>query len=452
MTESPIEETLAAFASGLRLNDIAPSVVTRAKILIVDALGCALAGDLAAETPLVRRTAAQTLGDGALTVIGSAEELSAAGATFVNAYLITAMTVCDVYRPAHCHMTPLVVPPALSVAEEMQASGRDLLVASIAGMETMARVAVGLDYQAFRARGWHSPGVIGPLGAAAAVGRLMGFDHETTLHALGLAATQSAGSYLSWGTPAVKFHQARGAVSGLLAARLAGQGFVGGTRPLTDVDGGIYHTHSNGGDPDAVVAELGRRWELEQIALRMWPGASPVQSMLTALFELIEAEGITAEATEAIEIGVSTEDFGTHGRFTRPKGTFEALLSYAYLCSAALHDQQLWFEQVQPPKIHDERLLDYGQQRVSLVAMSDLPVNGCQLEIRLSNGRVFTRRVEQARGTPENPATRNQVEDKFRRAATAALGSEATTEILGILWNLEDQRSLTPLWSLLKAH
>ena len=451
MTADTIETALAEFASNLRLEDVTPSAIAKAKTLIVDAMGCALAGDSSEETPIVHRTAATVFGEGGATVIGTEERLSPAGATLVNSYLITAMTVCDVYRPAHCHMTPLVVPPTMTASEEIGASGRDFLVAAITGMELTARVAVGLDYSAFRSRGWHSPGVIGPLGAAAAVGRVMDFDSGTMLHALGLAATQSAGSYLSWGTPAVKFHQARGAVSGLLAARLAEQGFIGGDRPLTAVDGGVYNTHSNGGDPVSVIAELGKRWEMEQIAIRLWPGASPVQSMLTAIFDLIEAEGLTAVNTDFVEVGISTEDFSTHGRFTRPAGTFEALLSYAYLCSAALHDGQLWFEQVRPPKVHDDRLLDYGAQRVRLVAVDDLPVNGCQLTARLTDGREMRRRVETARGTPENPASESEVEEKFRRAAGSRLGEERTSEVLGILWNLEDQDQLEPLWELLRT-
>ena len=446
-----IEIPLAEFVSTLDLGDVSPSAVTKAKTLIVDALGCALAGDLSEETPMVRRTATRAFGAGSSTVVGSRERLSPAGATLVNSYLITAMTVCDVYRPAHCHMTPLVVPPALAVAEETGATGQELLVAAIAGMELMARIALGLDYPAFRARGWHSPGVIGPFGSAAAFGRLKGFDPETMLRALGLAATQSAGSYLSWGTPAVKFHQARGAVSGLLAAEMAEQGFIGGLRPLTADDGGIYNTHSNGGQPELAIEDLGTHWEMEQIAVRLWPGASPVQTMLTALFDLIDSEGVDAGQISSVEIGISTEDYKTHGGFSRPAGTFEALLSYAYLASLALHDQRVWFDGVRPPRIHDDQLLDFGEQRVRLVEVSDLPVNGCELTLRLGDRRQLHRRVEQARGTAQNPATRADVDKKFLLAAELRLGEDAAGELLAILWDLERQDHLGILWSLLST-
>ena len=446
-----IETPLSEFVSTLDLGDVSPSAVVQAKTLIIDAVGCALAGDLSEETPMVRQAATQTFGSGNSTVVGSRERLSPAGATLVNSYLITAMTVCDVYRPAHCHMTPLVVPPALIAAEETGATGHELLVAAIAGMELMARIALGLDYPAFRARGWHSPGVIGPFGAAAAFGRIKGFDSETMLRALGLAATQSAGSYLSWGTPAVKFHQARGAVSGLLAAQMAEQGFVGGMRPLTADDGGIYNTHSNGGKPELAVEDLGTHWEMEQIAVRLWPGASPVQTMLTAIFDLIDTEGVDAGQTSSVEIGISSEDYKTHGGFSRPVGTFEALLSYAFLASLALHDQRVWFDGVRPPRIHDGQLLEFGEQRVQLVEVSDLPVNGCELTLRLGDGRELHRRVEQAKGTAENPATSADVDKKFLLAAEPRLGEDAAGELLAILWDLERQDHLGILWSLLST-
>ncbi|MGH9243871.1 MAG: MmgE/PrpD family protein [Acidimicrobiales bacterium] len=437
MADDTVEGVLARFASGFPQSEMPASSVRHARWLLIDAVGCALAGDLARETSAVTEAAAATFGGGVSTVIGSQQQLSAAGATMLNAYRMTAMTVCDVYRPAHCHITPLVIPAALAASDEAAVSGRDFLAAVIVGMEMTTRIAVGLDYPAFRARGWHSPGVVGPLGSAAAVGRIGRFDEATMRHALGLAATQSAGSYLSWGTPAVKFHQARGAVSGLLAARLAEQGFPGGQQPLTAPDGGVYNTHSNGGDPVKALADLGVRWELEQIALRLWPGASPVQAMLTATFDMIASEGARADNVASVMVGVSTEDFATHARFARPRGTFEALLSYAYLCSAALHDQVVWFEQVEHPRFEDPTLLAFAEERISLAPVDDIPVNGCQLEVEFADGRRRSRRVEAARGTPENPPAEEEIRAKFHLCADRKLGHGRAHTLLETLTDIE---------------
>src|SRR6185436_8144790 len=166
------------------------------------------------------------------------------------------------------------------------------LVALAAGCETATRVGMGWDFPAARAKGWHGPGIIGPFGGAAAVGRLLGFDADTMARAYGLAGSQAGGTFAAWGTPTVKFHQCRGALSGLMAALLAREQFVATREFLTARDGGLYNTYSNGGTPEAAVARLGARWELEQIALRLWPCASGIQGVVTALFELVEEHGI----------------------------------------------------------------------------------------------------------------------------------------------------------------
>src|SRR5258707_13923744 len=85
--------------------------------------------------------------------------LSLAGATILNGYLVTAVTMCDIHRSTLTHVTPEVIPPALAIAERDGASGRDLMVAIAAGCEVTTRVGIGVDYPAMRAKGWHGPGV-----------------------------------------------------------------------------------------------------------------------------------------------------------------------------------------------------------------------------------------------------------------------------------------------------
>src|SRR5262249_16855282 len=192
------------------------------------------------------------------------------GATLFNGYLITAVTMCDVHRATLTHITPEVIPPALLIAERDGLSGRDLLAAIAAGSEVMTRIGISLDPAVFRGKGWHGPGVLGPFcGAAAGVGRLLRFDNGTMAGAFGLAGSQAAGTFAAWGTPTVKFHQCRGALSGLLAALLAQQGFVATKEFLTAADGGLYKSYADGGNPALATAELGQRFELEQIALRL---------------------------------------------------------------------------------------------------------------------------------------------------------------------------------------
>src|SRR6185437_14447896 len=196
-----------------------------------------------------------------------------------------------------------------AIAERDGRSGRDLLVALASGFEVTTRVGIGTDYPVFRARGWHGPGTLGPFGAAAAVGRLRGFDGDTMAKALGLAGSQAAGTFAAWGTPTVKFHQCRGALSGLMAALLAEQKFVATREFLTAKDGGLYNAYSNGGKPELATGDLGQRWELEQIALRQWPSASQTQGMNTALFDIVDKHKIDPEQVKVMRVGLTQTCF-----------------------------------------------------------------------------------------------------------------------------------------------
>src|SRR5262247_2583221 len=314
-------QALAQFAASLRPEDLPQDVSDHCKNVLLDTLACALAGHQGEETHQVAALASALAQSDEASVIGG-ESLSLAGATLLNGYLITAVTMCDVHRSTLTHITPEVVPPALGIAERDGLGGRDLLVALAAGFEAMTRIGIGLDPPAFRTRGWHGPGVLGPFGAAAAVGRLRGFDADTMAKAFGLAGSQAAGTFAAWATPTVKFHQCRGALSGLMAALLAEQNFLATHEFLTAKDGGLFKTYAGGGRPDAAVEGLGRRWELENVALRLWPSASTIQGFVTAMFDLVEKHRVTFDQVKRLRVSLNKTGVDMHGIFPRYNGKF----------------------------------------------------------------------------------------------------------------------------------
>src|SRR5262252_4391022 len=145
-----VTEVLAGFAASLQYDDLPVEVRDHCKNLLLDTLACAVAGHRGEETQQLAALAAGLAQSDESSVIGG-ERSSLAGATLLNGYLVTAVTMCDVHRPTLTHITPEVVPAALAIAERDDRSGRDLLAALAAGFEAATRVGVGLDYPAFRA-------------------------------------------------------------------------------------------------------------------------------------------------------------------------------------------------------------------------------------------------------------------------------------------------------------
>ncbi|MGZ8153774.1 MAG: MmgE/PrpD family protein [Burkholderiales bacterium] len=444
-------EVLAQFASALDFDRIPPRVREYTKVVLLDTLACAVAGHESEETRQVEAFASALAQSAESSVIGG-DHLSLAGATLLNAYLVTAVTMCDIHRSTLTHITPEVVPPALAIAERDGLSGRELLAALAAGFEVTTRIGVSLDYPVFRSRGWHGPGVIGPFGAAAAVGRLQRFDVETMARAYGLAGSQAAGTFAAWGTPTVKFHQCRGALSGLMAALLAQQGFVATREFLTAPDGGLYATYTNGGKPELATDGLGERWELEQIALRLWPSASTIQGLITAMFDLVEEHDLKPAHVRRLRIAMSKTANDMHGIFPRYKGKFEALLSSHYVAAVILHDRALALAQFEPSRYNDARLKAFAAANVEVTA--DPAVSGVEaiVEAETTDGRTVKVRCDIPIGSPERPLTRAQVEGKFRTYARGRLPNAQIDEVIAAVWKLEEVASVRTLMDLLRAN
>jgi 2-methylcitrate dehydratase PrpD len=406
---------LAKFIAQLQYDDIPPAVRDKVKDYILDSIASALAGQQGDEVRQIHALA-QALGHSQEASIIGGGKLSLAGATMLNGYLITAVTVCDVHRPTLYHTTPEVVPPALAIAERDGASGKALLLAVAAGLETSVRVALGTNYPAFRARGWHSPGVVGPFGGAAALGKLLRLGEEQQLNAFGLAGSQSAGTFAHWGTPTIKFHQCRGALSGLMAGLLAAQGFRASSEILAHPDGGIYNAYSDGGRPETVVAKLGEDWLLNAIALRLWPAASSIQTAMTGLLALIQKHDLTPANVAEIRVGLSKTVYDMHGSLPW-NDKFKALLSAPYVMSIMLHDRRCWLEQFESVRYLDPAVDKFTRERVKVFSDPGLQGTAASVEIRLSNGSTLSDRRSAAKGDPDDPLSRAEIEDKLRIAA-----------------------------------
>ena len=434
MYTTPTAE-LAAFIAGLQYEQIPVAIRERVKDIILDALASALAGTHGDEVKQIRGLAAALGASSEASIIGG-DKLSLAGATLLNGYLITAVTVCDVHRPTLYHTTPQVVSPALAIAERDGASGKALLTAITAGLETSVRVANGTNYAAFRARGWHSPGVVGPFGGAAAVGKLRGFNAELQRNAFGLAGSQSAGTFAHWGTPTIKFHQCRGALSGLMAGLLAGQGFLASKEILAHPDGGIYNAYSDGGNPASVIADLGKQWALEQISLRLWPAASSVQSVITALLALATAHDLRPANIAEVRVGLSKGVYDMHGTLAWDD-KFKALLSMPYITSVVLHDRACWLDQFEPARVKDPAVDAFARERVKVGIEPGIAGTAALVEIKTTAGVTHTDRRLVAKGDAADPLSRAEIQGKLRTAAAGVISDAAVDRIIAMVDGLE---------------
>jgi len=439
MTAKPTE-TLAAFAAGLEYEALPAQVRERTLALLIDAIACAYLGRDGPETRRMEDLAADLSASGDSTVIGSADRHSVTGATLINSYQITAFNLCDVYRPAHCHLSPVVVAPSLATAEQQEVSGERLLTALAAGFEVVCRVGWALDFENFREAGWHSPGVIGPFGGAAAVGAVYGLDTAAMRNALGLAGSQSGGTMAQWGTPTIKFHQSRGALSGLLAGSLAAHGYEAGTEVLTDEVGGVLHIFSGGGVPERLTDRLGEHWELMNISLKRWPSGSGLQTTVSALFDLIGQHDVMPADVQRVRVVLPSHAYKSHG----PMGwddKFKAMLSASFITSVIIHDRRCWIEQFGDGRRLDPDVDRFARDRVTVVEDPSLAGGAARTEIELNDGSVLEDFRQAPKGDPSDPLDLSEVIAKFREATEPGVFEETIDHVT----NLSSLENVAPL-------
>jgi 2-methylcitrate dehydratase PrpD len=191
-----------------------------------------------------------------------------------------------------------------------------------------------------------------------------------------------------------------------MAALLAQQKFVATREFLTAPDGGLFNAYSNGGRPEALTDGLGKRWELESIALRLWPSASTIQGFITAMFDLVEKHRLSFDQVRTLRISLGKTAVDMHGIFPRYQGKFEALLSIHYCAAAILYDRALTLAQFEPARYNDPTLAHFAAGQVELRADPALSGVQCVVEAHTVDGRTVNVRCDHPRGSPENPFAR----------------------------------------------
>lgn len=430
-------QVLADFVANASWDRIPAPVQDRVRGIVMDTIAAALGGHDALESPMVLSTAELLLGSGTSAVIGGGR-MSSAAATVANGYLITAVNLCDVHHPTLCHVTPEVIPPALAVAQERVVSGTEFLTAVAMGLEVTTRVGVGTRYQEFRRRGWHSPGVTGPFGGAAAAGRLLGLDAEATRHAFGLAGSQAAGSFAQLGTPTIKFSQARAALGGLLSAKLASSGMTAASEILTNPVGGLYWTHSDGGDPDAVTSDLGERWELQQCSLRPWPVAAHLQNTVAAVLDLLRREPRPFQPATRLELSLPDEAYALHAAMGW-EDRFRARLSARYVAAVVLHDRRCWLDQFSAERVADPAVCAFAQDHVIVLHDPQLAASAVALRATYTDGLEIVVERPVPLGDPSDPLSEEDLREKLQNAASERLPETTSEEFLEILPALDKQ-------------
>ena len=429
MTESSpsspsVSESLARWVGALSFDRLPPEVVRMARRCLLDTTGCALQGSTTPEARLLRQVRDDIGGAGPCTVWGMTGGAAPQAAALLNGTHAHLRELDDIGGGGHAGACQ--VPAAMAAAEVAGADGKAVLLGLVAGHEIASRLTDAASYDTMTLRGWHTTGVYGALGAAAAAARVMGLDASGTAHALGLAGSYVGGTwaFMADGAMSKRVHPGRSAETGLIAAVLARRGVTGPREVLDAPWGGLFETYVPGeADAQAPLKDLGEGFRIMKKGVKPYPVCWGINSAADSMLKLRADHGLTPEGVRRVRVVLSEMSRRMIGT-KRVDTVLDAQMSVAYALAWIILRGRLTLEEFTPDALRDPAAR-------ALMTRIDLEVDPAAhgerqtVEVETMDGRRLSSRVEIPRGHWDAPISDDELREKFLGLAGAALGSRA---------------------------
>lgn len=437
---------LGEFVAGSAWTDIGVPLRHEAKRSLLNFFGGALGVARTEPIEAAVRVLRGLSGPGQATLIGRPERFDMLNAAFINAISANLLDYDDTHLNTVIHPTAPVAPAALALAELHHLSGAQVLHAFILGAEVECRLGNAVSPGHY-ARGWHITATCGVFGAAAAGAKLLGLTAGQTAHALGIAASQSAGLVENLPSAAKNVGVGNAARNGLFAALLAGQGYEAAPAAI---EGKLGWARAMGdvADLSQLTSGLGRDWELLKNAYKPYPCGIVLHAVIDACLALRREHGLSA--ADVAEVTVKGHPLllargdrdVANERDARVSIHHSAAVVFLY---GAAGVREYSAEFAMRPEVIRVRA------RVRAEVDAALPVGAAAVTVRTVRGGVFSATVVHAKGSLEQPLTDREIEAKVRDLSAQNPAGCDIGSVIGHVWQLEAAAELGPLLRLVSA-
>ena len=438
---------LTEYLASLSERDLTARLTQYAAITLLDNVACGLYGARQPWSRMMIDFVKSQRSRGRATLYGDAEPMAPVHAALANGTSTHSFELDDVFLGALSHPGAAVVPAALAVAETEGTSGALLLLALVAGYETMWRVARALN-TAHNHRGFHTTSIAGPIAATVAAGVVMGFDTRQLNSAIGLAASCASGiKAFTQGTGGMvkRMHPGRSAEAGVLACELAKRGFSG---PQQGIDGryGLLEVfEGETARPHLLDEALGNSFAITHVHVKVWPCCSLLHSAVQALETIKRQHALSPAQIKSIRISTSGRVIAQNGD-PDPRETMAAQYSLPFCAGAALAADAQDPVTFEPRNLGNEAVRAL-MRRVELLRDPEIDAQfpdhfGAKAEVTLATGEILRAAVLDPHGTPADPCSLDELETRFRRLTATVKTPEAAERIIGAVRDLGTAPSL----------
>jgi 2-methylcitrate dehydratase PrpD len=269
--------------------------------------------------------------------------------------------------------------------------------------------------------------------------------------ALGLAGQQTSG-LLAWkedfSENSRPFNHSIAARNGVTAALLAELGFGA----PGDLFGGRYNifrafSSEDGKDLGRLTCDLGRHFSIMELAFKRYACCAFLHPGLDALLGIMNQHKLAAGRIDSIVLR-----FPKNGA-ELINGTELRSHSAQYILAVAAANHQVMIDDILYDRCSDpdvRRLCDRTEVVGDHVLDAGFPQRYASIvEVKTTTGAKFAARVDHAAGTPENPFTRKQIEDKFSKLSEPVVGKPTARKIRDLTNDIEHIPDIRKLGDLL---
>lgn len=440
-----VTRLLATYAATLRWEDLPAAVVHDAKRALVDFEGVALAGSSEPLSAGLQRVYAARGGVAEARVIGASRRTDVMTAAFLNGAAGHALDFDDTHADFFYHGTVPVAPAVWAIGEMTGASGREMIVAFVAGWDVGARLARALNPSIYR-KGWQNTPTSGAFAAAAAAGRLLKLDVDAMRYALGMAASQASGSRQNHGSMGKPFQVGKASMNGVLAALAAREGITSSPVAI-EAPLGFAALTSPEFDLARAVTDLGTRFELQRNMFKPYACCLPHHTLIDGVFALRREHGVTPATLDAAVCRIPAISLDS-SNIAEPVTGLEGKFSFQHSAAVALTDNAAGLAQYTTERVVDNSLAAL-RRKFSLVPDASFPAGQCAIEARRTDGMTFAVKIEHARGQLANPLDDEAINEKFRRNTASIRDETWQGRALDALWSLEHAADVARVGKLL---
>jgi len=447
---SPVMHKLSTYMSEARDRALLDEVAEKTKQHIVDTLAAMISGSELTPGRAALQFVGAYGGKEVATVVASKIVCGPIEAALTNGVLAHADETDDSHASSQSHPGCAVVPAALAAGERFGIRGTHFLRAVALGYDVGPRFTMTLGGQQFEAESHWSTHSISPLfGAAAAAGCAAGLNVAQMRFLLGYTAHQASGLG-AWNRDTEHIQKAfhfggMTARSGVTSALIVQAGWTGVEDIFSGKDN-FFEAYNPHADPAGLIEQLGERFEIMRTNVKKWPVGSPIQAALDALEILRKQRPFHSNEVRQVSVRLATDEAAIVNNREIPD------ICLQHMAAVMLMDKTVTFSSA-----HDkERMKDpetlREREKVKLIADEQLerlmPLRVAIVEVQLTDGTHLTQRVDNVRGTPKNPMTREEIVAKARDLIAPILGPAQCASLIEKVLNLErveDIRELRPL-------